>query len=244
MLPITEQTNNICWIHAIVYVTKSLAGRVEDADGFSYQCIIPGGSSVPQGTYHVSQRECHLLQRVQNLPAAWSCSLRSLVGAGDDFVSVPPTDHQELWTGNYYQNKNVGHNLLKINLVHRKQQCFMPGHAWKSSTQRQEKALIWHSMSLPRYWGRALRHMSNYITSIGGTNKNSIPWLPAGRLRKIIKHPWASAASTSEAGDTLTTWRQGPDTTGHFSRALIPICSSKMIKPLSWNKFHYSCPAD
>lgn len=114
MKPITEQTNNICWIQAIVYVSKSLARRVRGADGFSYPMNYSWRIQCPTGTYHVSQRECHLLQRVQNLPAAWSCSLRSLVGAGDDFVSVPPTDHQELWTGNYYQNKNVGHNLLKI----------------------------------------------------------------------------------------------------------------------------------
>lgn len=85
---------------AIIYITKSLAGRAEDADGRNYPIITPGGSSVPGWTYRASQKECRLLQRVQNLPAASWCGPLSPVGAWDDVVSVPPADHQELWTSN------------------------------------------------------------------------------------------------------------------------------------------------
>lgn len=202
----------------------------------------------PTGTYHVSQRECHLLQRVQNLPAAWSCSLRSLVGAGDDFVSVPPTDHQELWTGNYYQNKNVGHNLLKINLVHRQQQCFIPGHPWTSSTQRQEKAstLTLHDSSPILREGTRAHVQLHYLQK---RHKQEL-------YSPLTSWPTQQSHSTSLGLSCFNKWgwwHTHPLKTGsrHY-RPFLKGSDSHMLfqndkaypLPISWNKFHYSCPAD
>lgn len=176
----------------------------------STQCITTGGSTAPQWTYHVSQRECRLLQRVQNLPAALSCSPLSLVGAWDDFVSVPPIGHQELWTGNCYQNKNADQNLLKMNLGHLKQWCSMLNHPWKSSTQRKDKAstlTVHDSSQIPREGSRG--DVQPYYLHKGQRTRILFPIFKPADSGKSLNFPGA--------GDTQTTWTQSLDVTGHVS---------------------------
>lgn len=186
-------------MNAIICVIKPLAGRVGVLMDLITQCIPPGGSSVPRWTYHVSQKECHLLQRAQNLPAAVSCSPRSLVGAWDDFVSVPPTDHQELWTGNCYQNKNVGQDHLKVNLVHTKQWCFTLGPPRQIFYRADRKSALFQSRILPRHLGESTRADVQAHHLHESNKQGSYFPLTSWLTQKVIKLPWASAASTSEA---------------------------------------------
>lgn len=91
------------------------------------------------------------------------------------------------------------------------------------------KPQLWHSGILPKYWGESTG-ADVQLCDLRKRHKQGLySPLTSCWLRKVITHPWVSAASTSEAGDTLTAWRQGPDTIGHFSRALTPRCSSIVI---------------